>query len=146
MRTNGVRGTVLLTGSLLILGVTGCKKKSDAPAATAPAASTAAPAAGGAPSAAAKKEAQDIFKTRCTPCHGATGKGDGAASAGLTPKPRNFSLTEWQKSVTDEHIDKIIVYGGAAVGKSPAMPANPDLNGKDDVVAALRMHVRNLGQ
>src|SRR5690606_4009709 len=93
---------------------------------------------------AARDEAKEIFMMRCTPCHGQTGGGDGAASAGLTPKPRDLQSAEWQASVTDEYIEKIIKPGGAAVGKSPMMPGNPDLNEKDAVVAALREYVRNL--
>jgi mono/diheme cytochrome c family protein len=93
---------------------------------------------------AARGEATQIFATRCTPCHGPTGRGDGPASAGLTPKPRNFTDPKWQAAVTDEHIEKIVQYGGAAVGKSPAMPSNPDLTSKPEVVAALRAHVRSL--
>ena len=117
-----------------------------APAAAAPAA--AAPAAA-APAAAAQDpaaEADGIFKTRCFTCHGMEGKGDGPAAAALNPKPRMFSDKEWQKSVTDEHIEKIILAGGAAVGKSPLMPPNPDLEGKKEVIAALRAIVRKVGQ
>lgn len=129
---------VLAASALMFVS---CKKQS-APASGEATATGAAMAT--APSPAAIKEAEEIFKTRCTPCHGPLGKGDGPASKGLTPKPRNFSAADWQKSVTDEHIEKIVLYGGTAVGKSPAMPANPDLNGKEDVVAALRIHVRGL--
>lgn len=93
----------------------------------------------------AKKEAADIFANRCTPCHGPNGAGDGPASAGLTPKPRDLRDPEWQKSVDDAHIEKAIQYGGAAVGKSAAMPANPDLNEKTEVVASLRALIRGLG-
>ena len=94
-----------------------------------------------APDPAALAKADQIFVQRCTPCHGALGKGDGSASASLKPKPRNFSDTDWQKSVNDEHIEKIIKFGGTAVGKSAAMPANPDLNDKA-VIAALRYKIR----
>ncbi len=93
-----------------------------------------------------KKEADDLFAFRCATCHGQTGEGNGPASSGLTPKPRNFHDKTWQASVTDQHIDKIIQYGGAAVGLSPAMPPNPDLVGKPEVVAALREHVRGLSE
>ncbi len=75
--------------------------------------------------------AQDLYKTRCVPCHGETGKGDGPGAAALTPKPRNYTDAAWQKSVKDEDIKKTILYGGAAVGKSPLMPGNPDLDGDD---------------
>ena len=95
-------------------------------------------------SAAAKTEADTVWAQRCTTCHGAGGKGDGAASAALTPKPRDFTLTSWQTSVTDEHIEKTIREGGQAVGLSMLMVANPDLASKPDVVKALRAHVRSL--
>lgn len=110
-----------------------------------PAAAAAAPAAAasGAPAAgAAADEAKQIFSTRCVPCHGAAGAGDGPGSAALTPKPANFSSAEWQAKVTDEHIEKIIAYGGMAVGKSAAMPPNPDLDGKP-VIPALRALIRS---
>jgi mono/diheme cytochrome c family protein len=96
--------------------------------------------------AAAVAEAETIFAQRCTPCHGAAGAGDGSASASLTPRPRNFHDKSWQQGVTDEHIEKIIAYGGAAVGKSAAMPANPDLTSKTDTVAALRNKIRAFGR
>lgn len=112
--------------------------------AAAPAAASAAAPLAPSPEA-AKAEASQIFATRCTPCHGPSGHGDGPASAGLTPKPRNFGDAAWQQAVSDDHLQKIIQYGGAAVGRSPAMPANPDLTSKPDVVAALAAHVRSLG-
>ncbi len=93
---------------------------------------------------AARAEAKQIFSTRCAACHGANGRGDGAASASLSPKPANFNDGTWQSGVTDAHIDKIIQFGGAAVGKSPSMPGNPDLTSKPDVVAGLREHIRSL--
>jgi hypothetical protein len=93
-----------------------------------------------------RAEANEIFSTRCTPCHGAMGMGDGPASKGLTPPPRNFQDASWQASVSNEHVAKIIRFGGAAVGKSPAMPANPDLNDKGAVVAALTGRVRSFGR
>lgn len=95
--------------------------------------------------AAATAEADTVWAQRCSTCHGAGGKGDGAAAAALTPKPRDFTLTTWQSSVTDEHIEKTIMEGGQAVGLSPLMVANPDLVAKPDVVKALRAHVRSLG-
>ena len=88
--------------------------------------------------------AKEAFASRCTPCHGPTGAGDGPASKGLTPPPRNFQDAAWQKEVSDEHIEKIVQYGGAAVGRSPAMPPNPDL--QPGVVKALRAVIRGLAK
>ena len=45
-----------------------------------------------------------------------------------------------------EHIRKIIIYGGSAVGKAATMPANPDLDAKPEVVAELVKVVRGLGK
>lgn len=95
-------------------------------------------------SAADRAAATAKFETLCFTCHGKTGHGDGPASAGLVPVPRNFTDPTWQASVTDEHIEKIIVGGGAAVGKALTMPPNPDLREKPGVVAALREHIRSL--
>jgi hypothetical protein len=63
-------------------------------------------------------------------------------SAGFNPRPRNLSDPAWQAEASDEHLEKIVQYGGAAVGKSPMMPPNPDL--KPEVVAGLREHIRSL--
>lgn len=126
--------------ALAVAPVLGCKERAPS--------GTAAPAASGGATitAEARTEATQIFSLRCTPCHGPTGAGDGPASASLSPRPRNFHDPTWQSSVTDEHIERIIQYGGAAVGKSPTMPANPDLNERPAVVAALREHVRSFRQ
>jgi cytochrome c553 len=87
-------------------------------------------------------EAKKQFIGRCASCHGVEGKGDGPGSVTLNPKPRNYTDQEWQKSVTDEQIEKTIMYGGAAVGKSPVMPASPELQSKPEVVAALVKVIR----
>jgi mono/diheme cytochrome c family protein len=87
------------------------------------------------------EKGKEIFAQRCVPCHGTTGHGDGPASAALDPKPRKFADPAWQQQVTDEYIEKIVKLGGAAVGKSAAMPSNPDLN-DPQVVAGLRTVVR----
>ena len=94
--------------------------------------------------AAATAEADTVWQSRCSTCHGLSGKGDGAAAVALTPKPRDFSSATWQASVTDAHVEKIIAEGGQAVGLSMLMPANPDLAPKADVIKALRAHVRSL--
>ena len=92
------------------------------------------------------KLAEEIFVSRCVTCHGPQGKGDGPGSLGLVPPPRNLSDAAWQATVTDEYLEKIIAYGGIAVGRSAGMPPNPDLMAKKEVVAALRAKVRSLAK
>jgi len=86
------------------------------------------------------------FKALCATCHGETGLGDGPGAAALDPKPRTFTDKNWQTSVTDDHIKKVILYGGFAVGKSAAMPAQPQLRSKPEVLDALVAHVRKFIQ
>jgi mono/diheme cytochrome c family protein len=90
-------------------------------------------------------KAQVIFNERCAACHGTEGKGNGPASAALNPKPRNYADKAWQSAVTDEQLRKTITLGGAAVGKSPIMPASPDLDDKPEVVEGLVKMVRKFG-
>ena len=129
-------------GAMAALALFGCNKPAKPPAAEQPSEAAATAAA---ITAEDTQQAEQIFSTRCTPCHGPEGRGNGPASAGLTPPPRNFHNATWQAAVSDEHIEQIIQYGGAAVGKSPAMPPNPDLVDKP-VVKALRAKIRVFGK
>lgn len=87
-------------------------------------------------------EAKDIADSRCAMCHGKTGKGDGPNGMTLNPKPRDLTTKEWQKSVSDAQVRSVILKGGGAIGKSPLMPANPDLESKPAVVDELVKIVR----
>jgi mono/diheme cytochrome c family protein len=68
-----------------------------------------------------KIKADQIFKNSCATCHGDDGKGNGLGAAQLEPKPRNYTDKAWQAATSDEQIKKVIMEGGAAAGKSPAM-------------------------
>ena len=94
----------------------------------------------------AMAEAKHIFEVRCAVCHGQAGRGNGPGAAALDPKPRDYSDMEWQKSVTDEEIEKVIVEGGPAVGKSILMAPNPDLGQKPEVLDAMIEYIRSFGQ
>ena len=135
--------TRLGCGLLLLAAACGKNEPAAAPATPEPA-KEAAPLAQ-APAAAPKESAQDIYTSRCVPCHGATGTGDGPAAAALNPKPRNYTDATWQASVTDDQLKKTILYGGAAVGKSAAMPSQPDLESKPEVLDGLIKIIRGFG-
>ncbi|HVW26612.1 MAG TPA: c-type cytochrome [Polyangiaceae bacterium] len=134
-----------------LLSLPGCSEEQaprrERPAKQAPrAAESAAPAPAPTPARAelpGGPEANLIFRTRCVVCHGETGQGNGPGAAALKVKPRNYTDGKWQKSVTDEAIETIVVKGGGAVGKDPGMPPNPDLKDKPAVVQGLRMIVRS---
>jgi mono/diheme cytochrome c family protein len=81
------------------------------------------------------------FQQYCASCHGAAGKGDGAAAASLNPKPRDLSNKAYAGGLKDDYLIQIVKGGGAAVKKSPLMPAMGNALKEDqikDVVAYLR--------
>lgn len=87
-------------------------------------------------------EARKIYNARCVTCHGATGRGDGAAAMSMQPKPRDYSDPAWQASVSDADLAKTILVGGAALGMSSMMPPAKDLADKPEVVAELVKLIR----
>lgn len=117
------RSSLPLVVLLALVGF-GCEKKEAAAAAVPP-------------------EAAQTFEQRCASCHGADGTGSGAAAAAMNPKPRNFTDSAWQGTVTDDQIKDAIVKGGAAIGKSASMPPNPDLEAKPEVVNGLVALIRS---
>lgn len=133
----------LLVAAGLLSGCDDAPKKKPPP----PGASTSDPRSS-APSAAASFPAtpRAYFAERCATCHGPEGRGDGTAAATMSPRPRSFVDADWQKNVTDDDIRKVVLKGGAAVGKSPLMPPNPELESKPEVVSGLVAEVRRLGK
>jgi hypothetical protein len=91
------------------------------------------------------KDAKTAWATLCVTCHGAKGLGDGAAAAAFPVKPRSFADKDWQGSVNDAHIKKIIVEGGVSVGKSALMTGAPHLKGNDEALDYLVRIVRSFG-
>lgn len=139
---------VLVAAVLAGAALVGCAPSGTSDAATSTSTSTAASptSASGDDAPLSEGMARKEFEQRCATCHGNGGKGDGPGAANLTPKPRDYTDKTWQQSVTDDQIRKTILMGGAAVGKSPNMPASPDLESKPRVVDALVKHVRKFGQ
>jgi len=92
------------------------------------------------------ERARAMFETICATCHGNTGQGNGPAAESLPTKPRNYTDAAWQASVTDAQIKDIIVHGGQAVGKSPLMPANPELEKDPEKLDGLLKIIRSFGK
>jgi hypothetical protein len=90
------------------------------------------------------EDARTLYELRCAPCHGSAGKGDGPASSGLHPAPRDLSDLAWQASVDDAYLEKLIVNGGLGVGLSRQMPGSPDLAQRPGSLAGLVGYVRQL--
>ena len=87
------------------------------------------------------QDAATIYTQQCVACHGASGKGDGAAGKFLTPKPADFAAS--LKGKPDDWIAKAIKGGGQSVGEAPVMPPYPNLT--DDQLKAMVDYVKHLG-
>ncbi len=124
-----VKTATLLVVVSLTACLSGCTKGSDG---------------GDGSNASVQAEATKIFIERCSTCHGSNGAGDGTLAANLNPKPRNLQDASWQSSVDDAYLEKIIKLGGLGVGKSAAMPPNPDIADNEPIVKALVTKVRSL--
>ncbi len=74
-----------------------------------------------------------VYDQRCAMCHGATGKGEGAAAAAFPAdaKPRDFQKGEFKKVTDDAKFKELLKNGGAALGLSPMMPMQPGLSEAD---------------
>jgi len=141
-----------------VLVTAACSKKeaepATAPEAAAPAAETQpAPAEAAAPAAepvaAAGGAGATAYQTYCVTCHGASGKGDGVAAAGLNPKPADFSVGAFKYDANGNGVKgevddiKAIVHDGAAKhGGSPLMAPWPMLSA--DQLQAVAEYVRSL--
>jgi mono/diheme cytochrome c family protein len=71
----------------------------------------------------AAEDGAALYSSYCASCHGAAGRGDGAAAVALDPKPANFSDPKFWETRNEADVKKVIKEGGASVGKSPLMIA-----------------------
>ena len=124
---------VTVVNALLV----GCSSKSETPEANPPAANaTSTPPAG---ATAGGDLGSQIYTERCVLCHGASGKGDGAAAAALNPKPRNHTDGSYMNSRTDEDL-LTVIRGGKG-----NMPAWGTVLSEEQIQAVLK-HVRSLAE
>jgi uncharacterized membrane protein len=94
-------------------------------------------------SAAELAEARTFYAARCASCHGPEGRGDGPVAAGLALKPASLRDHGWHFRTPDEALAKVIIEGGAAVGKHATMPPSLDLQDKKGLANALVQLVRS---
>lgn len=68
-----------------------------------------------------------VYSANCAMCHGNEGKGDGAAGAALTPKPRNFIEGKWTQGAGIIAHFKVLqngIQGSSMAGYSHFTPAD----------------------
>lgn len=67
---------------------------------------------------------KEMFGQNCVSCHGAEGKGDGAAAAALNPKPRNFTVaTGWSNGRKPSQIFGTLTKGLRAMPSFASLPS-----------------------
>lgn len=83
---------------------------------------------------------KQLYQQRCAPCHGPDGKANTPTAQALNPKPRDHTDGSYMNKLSQDHLLKIIKQGGTAVGKSPIMPPQADLNEQQiqDVITFVR--------
>ena len=81
---------------------------------------------------ASAQDAKAIYQKECAKCHGDAGAGDGAMGQKLKDKPSDWTKGGGGlKDLDDAKITDSIKKGGAAIGRSKAMPAYPKLSDAD---------------
>ena len=156
MKATNLIGPMAMTLAVIFLAA-GCSRKepdqasqpANPPAVPEPAAAPATETTAAAAAAVNSEAGTQVFKTYCSTCHGATGKGDGAAAAALNPKPANFASGAFKydangNGATGDIDDiKAIVHDGAAKhGGSPLMAPWPMLT--PEQLQAVAEYVKSL--
>ena len=68
---------------------------------------------------------KELFMVQCQMCHGAEGKGNGPASGGLNPKPRNFtSADNWKNGRKPSQVFGTITHGLNAMPSFSTLPSD----------------------
>ena len=79
-----------------------------------------------------------LFAKRCALCHGADGHGDGVASKGLNPKPRNFHDETYMSTRTDAQLLEVIHKGKGVMPRWEGQLSEAEIR-------AVLAHIRKLG-
>ena len=146
-RTMRAAAMSLCVMAFVVAVFVGCGGGSGAPASSTstpptPNVTPPAPAPGaGAPAAAATPAelGAKVFQTRCMLCHGKDGHGDGVASKGLNPKPRNFHDRDYMRTRTDAQLLEVIHKGKGAMPRWEGQLSEAEMT-------AVLAHIRRLGQ
>ena len=84
-----------------------------------------------------------LYKENCAPCHGESGKGDGAGAGSLPVRPADHTNGAAMNGRNDGYLRDVISKGGGAMGLSSFMPAWQGLF-KDNEILDLVSYIRSL--
>jgi mono/diheme cytochrome c family protein len=89
------------------------------------------------------EQGKRLYKENCAPCHGESGKGDGAGARSLPVRPADHTNDAAMNGRNDGYLRDVISKGGAAMGLSSFMPAWQGLF-KDKEILDLVSYIRSL--
>lgn len=84
-----------------------------------------------------------LYQENCVPCHGESGKGDGAGARSLPVRPADHTNGAAMNGRSDGFLRDVISKGGGAMGLSSFMPAWQGLF-KDNEILDLVSYIRSL--
>lgn len=84
------------------------------------------------------EQGKAIYTDQCESCHGAEGKGDGAAARFLQPPPRDLSAGEFHYA-TDGTVEAVAAVIKAGIDDTPMTPFEGQLS--DDQITAVATYV-----
>ena len=82
-------------------------------------------------------QGETVYETRCAPCHGSDGGGNGPAAAALVPKPRNLRDPTFWSGRTAQQLRLVVRDGRPGTMMAPFAGVLTDAQ-IDDVVAYLQ--------
>ncbi len=71
----------------------------------------------------AAADGRSLYNDKCTLCHGVRGDGRGPAGAALSPKPTDFTDSQYWQTTGNQKITAVIKYG---MGVMPAFDLKPE--------------------
>lgn len=86
---------------------------------------------------------KQLYQENCAPCHGDSGKGDGAGAKSLPVRPADHTNGAAMSARSDAFLRDVITKGGGAMGLSTFMPAWQGLF-KDSEIVDLVSYIRSL--
>ncbi len=82
---------------------------------------------------------RQIYQLRCAMCHGAGGRGDGAAGASMNPRPTNLTTRDQRTALSDSAVAAVIMSGRRTMPAFGRLLTKPQV---DSLVAYLRTLAR----
>lgn len=80
---------------------------------------------------------EEIYQAQCAPCHGDSGKGDGAAAIAFDPKPSNLTDADRMRQLTDDDLMAILKEGRGGMPGFSAILQPEDLEAVLEYIRSL---------